>query len=106
MFANTGAIVNSITDFAGLSFSEQTTTEKAECSELRQYVYNRDVFAFSGGTLRAYESNHGRSVGTSIQPPTLEFRIPEANWELAAIATSLMVQKIRPLGLILQKLTK
>lgn len=106
MFANTGAIVNSITDFAGLSFDQQTTTEKFQCSEMRKYVYDRDMFGYSGGTLRAYESSHGRTVGTPIEPPTLEFRIPEANWELAAIATSLMVQKIRPLGLILQKLTK
>lgn len=105
MFANTGAIVQSITDFAGLSFDGQSTTEKSQCSETRVYTYDKSVYGYSGGTLRAFEKNHWRTVGSPLPPPSLEFRVPEANWELAAIASSLMVQKVRTLGNVLLKLT-
>ena len=105
MFANTGAIVQSITYFAGLTFDGQSTTEKSQCAETRVYTFDRSVHGYSGGTLRAWEQAHGRTVGSPLPPPTLEFRVPEANWELAAIACSLMVQRVRTVGNILQKLT-
>lgn len=105
MFVNTGALVQSITDFAGLSFNGESTTEKNQCSETRVYTFDRSVYGYSGGTLRAFEKAHWRTVGSPLPPPTLEFRIPEANWELAAIACSLMVQKVRTVGNILQKMT-
>lgn len=103
MFVNTGSLVNSITDFAGLELTYQTTTIKSQYSETRTSMYKRPNPPF--GKMVGEGTNHTRSVGVPLQPPSLEFRIPEANWELAAIAASLMVQKVTKLGKLYSKLT-
>lgn len=104
MFANTGQLVNSITDFAGLSFQNQsvTTTYRESGSQVSTYDY-RWVWPPPGGEVHSVYASSWRadrkirSVG-DIPRPSLVFKVPNANWELAAIASSLMVQKVSQIG--------
>lgn len=101
MFVNTGQLVNSITDFAGLTFENETTTHSitSSCdltclSNLNAACYNilpRGYVEVFKGKFRAKEKR--RTLGAVARPP-LVFKIPEANFELAAIAASLVTQKI------------
>jgi len=103
MFVNTGSLVNSVTDFAGLEITYQTTTQVDQNSETRTAVLKSP--GSPSGKMSGFEIAQSRAVGVPLQPPTLEFRVPEANWELAAIAGSLMVQKVTRLANLYRKLT-
>lgn len=91
MFTNVGQLVNSITDFAGLSFSGGTITTTTHYKKIHVKT-SRDW-----GTAQSVFSRDlkSRSVGNSMEPPpwSLQFRIPEMNWSLAAIAASVATQK-------------
>lgn len=95
MFVNTGALVNSITDFAGLGFESSSATSTYDI--VRKNTFD-EVYPQIGG----YEViGRGRLklrqlTGAPPPPRSLTFRIPDVNWELAAMAASLMVQKAVP----------
>lgn len=87
MFVNTGQLVNSITDFAGLSFDNGTLTKKAHwLQDCKTSRYGK------GYKLESYKMQN-RTVGKATVRPPLVFKIPEANWELAAMAGSLFAQR-------------
>lgn len=91
MFVNTGTLVQSITDFAGLSFSNGSTTYS---HNLQIYCVRNEKYA--GGQYRESGGLHRkkhRVLGAISQPP-LVMKLPNANWELAAIAASLVTQKV------------
>lgn len=91
MFVNTGSLVNSITDFAGLSFPDASTTKTV--------VTTTNSFCWTPGSKTPDASNtiskeKWKARGLSSFPaPSLEFKIPDASWESAAMAASLFVQK-------------
>lgn len=105
MFVNTGQLVQSITDFAGLEFKDmmQTTTQQYWCERA---VTSGNIVVSSGWT--GYDK---RRKEASLRPPrSLTFRLPDANWDTAAMAASLMIQqftkvatKLGPYTYILQK---
>lgn len=94
MFVNTGSLINSITDFVGLSFDDPSITDV--------YTVTRDVH------LQRFQPNVGLKTQRDItvykrryrQGPTLpmglSFRLPKVEWGTAAMATSLMVQQAVP----------
>lgn len=90
MFVNTGQLVNSITDFAGLTFSEASTTRAV------RGTYRYDV---EPGNPRYhswsqwFNRHKTRSVGGNLPTPPVVFKLPDVSWETAAMAASLMVQK-------------
>lgn len=91
MFANTGALVGTITDFVGLSFPNGSTTTTFRTS---QYHYRYENYP--GGMYRASGGSHfskSRVLG-AVSPPPLVFKLPDSSWELAAIAASLVTQKL------------
>lgn len=103
-FVNTGALVNQITDFAGLSFHNPSTT--------RSYVIFADV-SYNGGryynSFSAQVFSRGKTRAlTGITPPSrLEFKLPDVNWDWACMMTSLAVQnatKVLRLPHIMKKL--
>lgn len=102
MFTNLGQLVNSITDFVGLTFDKQsvTTCYKSVCSE-RRVSTNNTASPLYGGTISDSTLwRKERTVG-SIPKPSFQFKMPEASWELAAIAVSLAVQRVKKLDYLL-----
>ena len=102
MFVNTGQLVNSVTDFAGLEFSNVSRTdfEKGFYTEIRQQV---DQGQLRGGHQDYFCLREHRSITGSIPRPTFQFKIPGVNWELAAMAASLFTQKFGTINNLLKR---
>lgn len=99
MFMNTGQLVNSLTDFVGLSFENQYVQHKyAGVAKFTEPSYG-------GTTIIKAEKGKERSTG-SIPRPTFMFKIPNANMGLAAIAGSLFTQKAAALGRLIKPVVK
>lgn len=99
MFMNTGQLVNSLTDFAGLSFENQYVQHKyAGVATYKEPSYGSTTI------IKAEKGKH-RSTG-SIPRPTFMFKVPDANFGLAAIAGSLFTQKAAALGRIIKPIVK
>lgn len=94
MFSNIGGIVNSISDFAGLEFinSSQTATLRVTLDE-KYLDHERKVAAqlISQGRFKY-------RIGRADTPPPLIWKVPDLNWETAAMAFSLAVGKVRTLS--------
>lgn len=93
MFVNTGQLVNSVTDFSGLKFTNGCTVEAHTLVMHRTAVVRTTLNTFGG------KSSHERSrkyqqPGADTRPP-LVLKLPGVSWELAAIAASLFLQKFR-----------
>lgn len=105
MFVNTGQLVNAISDFAGLTFREysQTITAKGYYDaaywtrEQQENILSPD-FAFGGEDSASFVMDKERKLQPYPFSPSLVIKVPEANWELAAMAGSLMVQKFSKLN--------
>lgn len=99
MFVNTNQIINSISDTVGLDVTGRNTTRSY--AVIRESVVASPTFASANKTGGAFSNvfikSRSRSVG-SFPPVTVEFKIPNLNWELAIIAASLVVQKIKKLN--------
>lgn len=97
-FVNTGALVNSITDFSGLTFrnASVTTTIKGN--------YVETLHNHLTSYIAEHHSNYKvRRLGGLAPPRAVEFRLPNVSWEWAAMMTSLAVQnatKVLRLGSI------
>lgn len=95
MFVNTGQLVQSVTDFAGLQFTDCYKTTS------RRYRANR--VAPAQGVYSSMQGIHKVRAQSSLPPvPNLQFRLPEANWETAAMAASLFTQKFGRVSKALQ----
>lgn len=94
-FSNTGSLVNSLTDFAGLSFDglNETSKNRGVQSLTR---WEKD---FINGKLTKFECDYvikhqSRSIIGSLPSPPLIYRIPELDLSTALIGVSLVVQNI------------
>lgn len=91
MFSNVGSIVNSITDFAGLQFTEASRTETHVVSRTYSRVTEYPGRGTQGGAATARYKE--RTLEGPTLPVGLTFRVPELSWSTAAMAASLMVQQ-------------
>lgn len=91
MFANTGQLVNSITDFAGLTFSDGSLVVADDLITSEVAMQASPTGSYGGYV--AHQESHKQVSLDAVERPPLVFRVPEANWELAAIAASLFFQK-------------
>lgn len=100
MFSNMAQMVNSMTDFVGVTLSNGCSTRVASVT--------RQDHRFSGNAPGQYKTQgyaHSvvhdkqrlRTVG-GVPTPTFQWRAPELNLELAIIASSLLVQKMNALN--------
>lgn len=94
MFTNMGYLVNSVTSQVGLKISNKSVTRSAEIGR-EEYVYSPGGQP-GPGFARLISTSRDRTLG-SFPTASLEYRIPDLNWELAAIAASLVVQRVRRL---------
>lgn len=109
MFVNTGQLVNSITDFAGLSFPSSSITYGLP--------YGYTVVSAPGSRNKDPRRNelYGKAVYrvkskyrylNGLARPPLITKLPDVNWELAAIAASLATQKFRKVSGFISTFTK
>ena len=99
MFLNVNSILNSFTDTVGLNVTDMSITRT--CKLMHDYALSNKP---SGSGLTTSSTNiyyKRRTLGTPLKP-TLELRIPELNWELCLIASSLVVQKFRRINNIIR----
>lgn len=102
-FSTTGAIINSLTDYAGLSFGGFTDTIKTtETFDYKSsYQPRGDWDKTTGFASHGWVTKtQSRSLIGGPPGPPLVTRVPELNFSTAAIGLSLVVQnfsKLRPL---------
>lgn len=93
MFVNVNQVLGSLTDTVGLTLSNGSTTNSSSVF-MEQTAYtrlsaNEAYFNFSTNNSRY----RARTVG-SIPTPSLHFKLPTVNFELAAIAAALVSQRV------------
>lgn len=87
MFVNTGQIVNSMTDFCGLNFHQQSITT------LDRGVYFYKVGYKTDWSETQWVNNQKSRVLGSFPRPNIVVKLPDVSWETAAMAASLFAQK-------------
>lgn len=95
MFVNINSLVNSLTDFAGLSFTGYNETRTQDYREVR-------VNPFGSGSYKGRFQRRDLKP-FPVAPRQLVFRLPEANFGTLATAASLATQryqKLRRLALL------
>lgn len=96
MFVNVNALVQQITDYAGLAFENSSVTRFSETRytvRIEQYDPNKSVWLPAGNGV--YEASYkNRELLAAPLPRTLTTRLPEMSWDLAAMAASLATQKL------------
>lgn len=99
MFVNTGSLVNSLTDFAGLVFPTSVTVNAHhltyDCT-VRQKVVTKPPY---GGRSSFQLEDKFQKLGGVGRPPMI-YKLPDASFELAGIAASLFIQKFRVLQVL------
>lgn len=101
MFVNTGALVNSVTDFVGLTFQAATTTEQTRYTDIIQTRAN--ALSPYENTVTSQMFEQERRLEGPSRPP-LVFRLPGVNWETAAMAASLFTQRFHRFSKIFDNL--
>jgi len=109
MFVNTGQLVNSVTDFAGLMFPSSSITYSLPYGYTVVSApgpHNRDPrrSELYGKAMYRVKSKYRYLEG--LARPPLILKLPEVNWQLAAIAASLSVQKFRKVAGFISTFTK
>ena len=91
MFVNTGQLVNSLSDFAGLTFESfsrtRTTNIQASLTTTRRWM--RDP----AGRVDHWRNTKRRELLSGPPGPRLSFRLPELSVGTCAMAASLFLQK-------------
>lgn len=93
LFSNVGSLVNSITDFAGLSFPDGVTIKAYELN-IDQVVSQDYVSGPYGGSVSYHGSTKLATLGAVSRPPLI-LRLPNVDWDLAAIAASVFLVQFR-----------
>lgn len=99
MFVNIQSIVASFTDTMGLTLTDVSFTRRFDITRTEWIKgYGLDP-AYTGSNMQQQKwVGHYRQVlGNTLPRPTLQFRVPELNWQLAVTAAALMVQKVHAL---------
>lgn len=99
MFANVNQVLGALTDTAGLTFGNESTTTTINTTG-QSFVFNgypSNHPFFGGGTASTIRKNKSRGIG-GIPPPQLELKVPDLDVGLATIAVSLLVQRSKRLA--------
>jgi hypothetical protein len=99
MFTNMGQMVNSITDFVGVTILSSSTTKTS--SIVRSDYMAGDRWGGSPGSSRTLVHEKQRIRDLGLPSPKFMMRVPELNVELAVIACSLILQRIGRLNMLL-----
>jgi hypothetical protein len=98
MFVNVNSLLNSVTDTVGLNVTDMSITRTCKL------IHDYSLADKPSGTDRRRSSinvyQKRRVLGVPLKP-TVEVKIPELNWELALIASSLVIQKFKRINKII-----
>lgn len=98
MFVNVNAMISSITDEVGLNISGRSVTRSSLIG--REYLqFDSGGYAHERHLLKA----KNRELGTQVYPHW-QVKVPDLNWELALIASSLVVQKFKTINNLIRVL--
>lgn len=92
MFVNTGQLVNSITDFVGLEFSNGSMT-KSGVVKYQLMSFETKARTKPYGLQFGHTRRKVRTANAVLRPP-LVVKLPGVDWSLAAMAASLFTQKL------------
>lgn len=97
MFVNVNTMISSITDEVGLSISGQNITRSSHLGRetLRTSPWLDRTFT------RVNKRAKNREFGSSLQP-SLTVKLPNLDWNLAVIASALVVQRIQKLNRLIR----
>lgn len=101
MFLNVNSLLNSVTDSVGLNVTDMSITRTWKA--IHEYSLADKPSGASGCRSAVNGYMKTRTVGVPLKP-TLEGKIPELNWELALIASSLVVQKFKKINNLIRLL--
>lgn len=96
MFGNFNQLINSFTDEVGLEITEKSVTRTVKMITYRYDALSRPYEYVTQPTKteqRIYWKQKTRTLG-SAPPISFMWRVPDINWELAVIASSLVVQRV------------
>lgn len=93
MFVNTAQLVGSLTDFAGLSFTDASTTQFTRAKFAETYTPTVTAGSIKGSAVWSGRYvEHNRSGGATARPP-VTWKLPELSFANCALAASLFSQK-------------
>lgn len=103
MFVNLNQLVQSVTDFVGLSFDNGSVTRRSVLAGVHTVIggyvpYGIDK-PYMIGTALHRSDYQVRSPGVITRPP-LVVKLPGVNWETAAMAASLMTQQLNRIPVV------
>lgn len=97
MFVNINSMIKSLSAFVGLTISDASVTYSA--SQLReQTTVWKNMLGAGRDEISAINTNtktRSRTALGSIPKPSLQAKLPNTDWNLAAIASALVVQKVK-----------
>lgn len=102
MFVNVSAMINSLTNYVGLSVNNISTTTSYQLSR-GEFSWLLSDESLEGHIPSFSSSNHKyrrRSIGAMPQVKW-DVRVPKFSWELALIAASLVTQKVTRINRLL-----
>lgn len=92
MVSNAGQLVNSVTDYVGLSLKNGSTTRSYQYDDSVVAYYNSETYGSA-----AYRASCKYTTLGAVNVPPLTLKLPNVNWETAAMAASLFTQKFNRL---------
>lgn len=98
MFTNMGQMVNSMTDFVGVTIDASSTT-KSVFADISERVGINPAYAhLQEGTCECEQLYKKRVRSLGVPSPKFQWRVPELNLELVAILAALPLQRINKLN--------
>lgn len=99
MFGNFNQVLNSFTDDIGIELSNITLTDSRDVTHVQQRVGRRTYYNSTQTDYRTTQLvEKYRWLYGTIPRPKLMFHWPQADWNLALIASAVMVQKANKLN--------
>ncbi len=97
MFTNMAQMVNSLTDFVGVSLDMSSTT-KSVFADISQRAVSNVNFPTYRGNCESSQIYKKRVRTLGVPTPTFQWRVPNLNLELVAILAALPLQRINKLN--------
>jgi hypothetical protein len=100
MFANVNQLISSVTDECGLTITSRSTTRSALIT-YENFLYSTDLISgtpYPGPAWSVVEDRYKVREPGSFPSVQLMLKLPKVDWELAVIASSLLLQKAKRLS--------
>lgn len=97
MFTNMGQLVNSVTDFVGVTVSDVSVTKSAfitQQTNLWATAVGNQRGSFGYCEVAKWKRDKYRELSANVPKPVFQLKVPELNLELAGIAIALILQKM------------